>query len=181
MRKFVTSTPQSEVLGQLFLMFFTNFVESEVRPLLRKHNLEQIEPEKWYPQQIMFDIFKEIHDKTANFSDNLVAVGMKAVEVAATPPGVGSVESALGMLQVVHDLNVRNGVAGEGFPVKILGKGLAHVTNHTPYPDDAFYGYLWGLVRRFVLPGRSFTVRSLTPDMGINSDESTVFQVRWDT
>jgi hypothetical protein len=181
MRKFVTSTSQSEVLGQLFLIFFTNLVEAEVKPLLKKHNLEQIDPEKWYPQQVMFDIFREIYDNTSNFTDNLVAVGMKAVEAAAAPPGISSVESALGVLQVIHDLNVRNGVEGEGFPVKMLGKGHAHVTNNTPYPDDAFYGYLWGLVRRFVIPGRSFSVRPLASSNGNNSDESTVFEVRWDT
>jgi hypothetical protein len=177
MRKFVTSTPKSEVLGQLFLIFFNNLADAEIKPLLKKHNLERIEPERWYPQQVMFDVFREIHDKTSNVTDNLVAVGMKAVEAAAAPPGICSVESALGMLQVIHDLNVRNGVEGEGFPVKILGKGHAHVTNNTPYPDDAFYGYLWGLVRRFVLPGRSFTVRSLAADG--NDEASTVFDVTW--
>ncbi|HEX2621758.1 MAG TPA: hypothetical protein VHL11_16485 [Phototrophicaceae bacterium] len=175
MQKFKASSPNAETIGQLLLSFFHNLQYKDIEPVLTKYKLDHLEPAEWYPQQLGLDIFKEIAEGGINVSDNLVAIGMKAAEYASFPPETDSIEK---VLQSLGYRGNRNTPPGEGVIPQVFGEGHALVTNNTPYPDDNMFGYLWGLLKRFVPPGVGFIVSPMDSQKR-SADEALIFELRW--
>lgn len=176
MRKFVVADPNAQVTGRLMLSLIKNINVDEIMPVLTKHGLESIEPEKWYPFQNFLDALKDVAQGNVNATENLVAIGVKASETAVIPAGIDSLASFMELLNDVSSANSRNIVPEERYDIKVIAPGRVHVTNNRPYPDDAIFGFLWGAAKRFSPEG--FLVRPIkraAPD----SDESTTFEITW--
>lgn len=172
-KPFVAGTPQAEVLGQVVAAFAENLESETVKPLLPKHGLDNIDPEKWYPHQSWMNVLKELSE-TPGGSSALVAFGRKVVETAVMPPEMDSIPKMLHSLQAIHHLNLRNIPADEGYVVEEVSEKLYRVIHNTPNPRDAIYGFLWGLAQRFRAPGEPFTVRMVESD-----HPGGVFEVEW--
>lgn len=50
-KRFVASSPEAQVKGQIVLSFLENIESALVAPLLPKYGLEQVDPDGWYSQQ----------------------------------------------------------------------------------------------------------------------------------
>lgn len=176
MRKLVASTPQAEIKGVILKSLFQCIKYDELSTLLKKYDLESLDTEEWYPQQLLLDIYKDIAEQNVNVSENLVSIGMKIMEAAAFPPMINSVEDALSGLHFAYNADHRYHTE-TGWIVELAGPGKALMTADNPYPDDQHYGLLWGLVKRFSPQGTRFTViRMLQED----PDANTVFEIKWD-
>jgi hypothetical protein len=176
LRKLVASTPQAEIKGTILQAFFQCITHSELVPILKKYNLENLDPERWYPQQLMLDIYRDIEEHQFNVTENFVSVGMKIMDLAAFPPSVSSVEDALPGLRIAYNMDHRNHTE-TGWIVDFVEPGKVMMVADNPYPDDQHYGLLWSLVRRFSPKGTGFSV---TPQPHDNPDENTVFEIKWD-
>jgi hypothetical protein len=175
MKKLIALSPQSEISGRLVLAFTQNLHRDEIKPILRKYELEPTDADGWYPQQRLLDVFRDIEAGKTNVSQNLVAIGMKGAETAAYPPHIDSIKTAMLALPVIHELNHRNiPNVGREYEVEILGDTHIRVTNHSPYPNDTLYGFIWEIVKRFKTPEGRFTMRVVD-----RQAEDATFDIRW--
>jgi len=178
MRKFITD-PKVEVIGVSALAVIQNLNMEEMEPILTKYHLTVIEPDQWYPFQLHLDIFREIAEGRTNSIENLVAIGMKAAQLAPLPPQIKTFEDMLHNYNAAYRMTIRNQSPQEGFLIEFLGDGHAHITNNTPIPDDMTFGAFWGFAQRLLRRNTNFLIQPLKR-VPPESDESTTFDVTWD-
>ena len=175
MKKLIALSPESEISGRLVLAFTQNLKRSEIEPILNQYRLEPTDPNAWYPQQSLLDVFRDIQNGYTNVAQNLIAIGMKGSETAAYPPEIFSIETGLRALPVIHELNHRNiPNVGQEYEVKLLAARHLQVTNHSPYPNDTLYGFIWGIAKRFNSPQGTFQLRMIDP-----TAEDAAFDITW--
>jgi hypothetical protein len=174
---FVAGTPQAEVIGQTVQAFVENLQADEIMPLLPKHGFAAIEAETWYPHQNWMNVLKEL-DGLPNASANFVAFGRSVVEKAVMPPEINSIPAALNALNAIHHLNLRNVPDEEGYRIKVLSDNHYWVYHNTPNPNDAIYGFIWGMCARFKAPKESFTVRRIE-NTNEAEEPGALFDVTW--
>lgn len=176
-KPYVAGTPEALIAGHYVLSFVENLEADMILPLLPKHGLETIDPEKWYPHQACMDTLKELSDLPSSQSA-LVAFGRKAVEKALMPPEITSIPQALHILNAVHHMNLRNIPEEEGYFVEEKGPNHYWVYHNTPNPEDVIYGFIWGMVARFRRPDEAFVVRQIeNPNPDVHP--GTVYQCKW--
>lgn len=178
-KPFVAGTPQAEVIGQTVLAFSQNLESDMVAPLLPKHGLGEINPEAWYPHQAWMNVLKELSE-TPGGSSALVAFGKSVVQTAMMPPEIDTIPKMLDMLHTIHHMNLRNIPADEGYTIEHVSDRHYIVYENTPNPEDAIYGFLWGLAARFKQPNELFSVHKIE-----NSDPQAhpgkAFSIKWGT
>jgi hypothetical protein len=172
---FVAPSPEAETLGASGASLIQNVRAEHIQPILKKHGLESIEVDKWYPMQLTLDIIKDIVESRENVLEDLVAVGVKAVETAPLPSEINSIESALFFIDRAVKLTSRYIPDEFGAPLQILSKQHILVTNNIPYPAELLYGYIWGLVNRFKAPDEIFSIRTQPEESG----KPAVISVKW--
>lgn len=153
-----TCDPETELMGRTALSLIENIQHQNIEPILIKHNLNSINPDAWYKMQDVLNVLSEISEG-ANSMSNFVSIGIAAAELSVLPPemekmSVGEILAAYGK---IYKLRHRGGDAGEVIPEKISDKHYK-ITTNTPYPDDVFYGVMYGYVRRFRPAGAHFVV-----------------------
>jgi len=177
MRKFIT-TPEVEVIGISALSLMQNLKTEELQPILDKYHLTTIEPDQWYPFQFHLDIFREIAEGHVNNSENLIAIGMKAAQLAPLSPNIKTFEDLLKNYNAAYRMTIRNQPPGDEFLIEFLSAGHVQITNNSPLPDNMTFGAFWGFARRLLPPGTHFLIRP-SKVIAPNTDESTVFDVTW--
>lgn len=174
---FVAGSPDAMVIGQTVLAFSQNLHKEVVAPLLPKYGLDNIDPEAWYPHQSWMNVLREVSEGPDS-TTTLVALGRMVVETAAMPPEINSIPQMLELLHTIHHMNLRNVPADEGYRIVEMGDKHYYVYHNTPNPDDAIYGFLWGLAARFKGRNEQFVVRHLeNPDP--ENEPGTLFEVKW--
>ncbi len=177
MRKYVASSPNAELIGGALLALVKNVNHEDIEPLLKKHGLENIQPMQWYPEQPILDLLKAIADGETNVSENMVAIGIKAIETIPFPVEIDTLEKFIGSYGTRQKASSRNTTAI--LVSEVLGQGHGRVVNDTPYPDDLIFGYLWGASKRFLPRGKNFSIKPQAKTPGTN-DEPVVFDVTWE-
>ncbi|MFW5709748.1 MAG: hypothetical protein ACOCX5_05965 [Chloroflexota bacterium] len=159
---FVAGTPQAEVIGQTMVSFITNLETNTIKPILEHHNLTKIDENKWYPHQVWMDILKEMGESLGSkASSAYVAFGRQVVENAVMPPEIQSIPDVLNALHAIHHANLRNVPEDEGYKVEAVSERHYIVYHNTPNPDEAIYGFLWGLAARYKKDNEIFIVREI--------------------
>jgi hypothetical protein len=177
MKKLVASSPNAEVVGQAVLTLLENINYEQIEPILKKYKLDQIDPERWYPAQTLFNIYREVAEGD-NGDENLMAIGVKAAETAVLPPEVTTLEAFLQLIDPAYRMNFRNISDDDSYKVLAMEPGYARVANNTPTPDHAAYGILWGFARMLTGRNSDFRVTALSNTNEL-SDEATVFEITW--
>lgn len=175
---YVAGTPQAEVTGQAMIAFAQNLQADVIRHILEKHGMTHIDPETWYPHQVWLDILKDM-DTTmgGDASSAFVAFGKQVVRTAVIPPEIRTIPDMLNALHAIHHANLRNIPPEEGYTVEARGERHYIVYHNTPNPEDAIFGFLWGLAARFKGPDEMFSVRMIDnprPDIA-----RSAYQVTW--
>lgn len=161
-KPYIAGTPQAEVIGQTMISFVDNLEAQTIQPILEKHGFTQIEADKWYSHQLWMDILKDMDDSLGGQSTSaFVAFGRQVVKNAVMPPQIQSIPDALNALHAIHHANLRNIPAEEGYEIEVKGEKHYIVYHNTPNPDDAIYGFLWGMAARFKGEDESFTVKQI--------------------
>ncbi|WP_069658772.1 hypothetical protein [Arcticibacter eurypsychrophilus] len=150
MGKFKSYSEGVEVVGQTILCFIYGVpkYEDEMRELLVRHGLEDIQPDGWYPQQKWLDAFSELFDNYGPFT--LFTLGKSIPEQAAFRLQFTELEQALRAVDVVYQMNRRNGEVGHYTITKYdaeLKEALMECTS--PYPADFERGVLVGMIRKY--------------------------------
>lgn len=174
MGKFVT-TPEAEILGVSIQAYIRSLMYDDIKHLLIEYDLQDIEPRKWYPFQLILNVLRDIHQDPTNTTEKLVSVGMKIAELVPVAEGVNSVFSFLESFQVGYLKQHRN-ITEAGWSVQLIEPEHLQVTYDGPYPDDMCYGIVWGAFKRFRTPKTQFTV---TIENKENDNAPTVFDATW--
>jgi hypothetical protein len=177
-KPFEAGTPQAEVIGQTMLAFSENLRADAVVPILEKHGLSNIDPDRWYSHQLWMDVLNDMAESLGGeASSAFVAFGKQVVQSAVMPPEIQTIPDALNALHAIHHANLRNVPEAEGYSLEVVGDKHYIVYHNTPNPDDAIYGFLWGLAARFKGPGETFRVHKIdNPDP---SRSRSAFEVTW--
>lgn len=174
MRKYVASTPQAEVIGRALLAYDDALEYESFKPILAQYDLLEIDPEKWYPQQLTLDIQKAIKG-TAGGSNALISIGMKIIDTAVFPP-MDSLNAAIEAFASSYPLNFRHQAPDDLIHAHQINDNLIRVINCSPHSDEMIYGYVYALVRRFAPKGK-FPVVKFADLRAVDRDGDTVIEV----
>jgi hypothetical protein len=166
-----------EALGASLLALPACLKANEIMPLLERHGFASIDPQKWYPQQAILAMYRDIEEGRSNVSENLVSIGIKSVETMAFPPEIQAMRDMLNTMASSYSMVHRNMLPGEGTFCKFIDDTHVQTTVNTPYPPDIFYGYYWGLMKKYVPEGMNFRIAEVE-----NTDPEvpgTVYDIRW--
>jgi hypothetical protein len=174
-------SPDHEIIGQN-IMFFTDAIEgNNVKPFLEKHKIAHLDPEVWYPAQPLLDAFNEISETNSSMMD-FVSLGMKAIETARFPEGIESVPlvESLGMMAASYALNQRGSNIGTITAEKVSDTHVK-LSFVLPWPDDIWYGCVYGYTRRFAPKGTRFKVHYDTDVRRCDEGgKVTIIHVTWE-
>jgi len=177
-QQFVASSPQAEMLGVIIEGFLHNLRTEEIREFLMRYGLETIDPKRWYSQQLILNIEKAIVEAQINASENLVALGMEAVEHQPFPPTVKTIGDGILAIKAIMASVTRNVPPDETMDIIVQRPGYMLVVVNMPFAADSLYGYLWGVTRRFRPPKSIFSVKKVNnPDP--ENHPGMAFEITW--
>jgi len=176
-----TCDPNAEIIGQNLMSTVVHINKENVQPILEKHGLVNIDPEKWYPLQTWMDVLNDIEETGSSMSD-FVSLGLAIAETAVLPPEIenASFEEFCAGMDYAYQMNHRGGDVGHYVAEKIAD-GHMKVTVTAPYPDDQAYGVLYGFARRFLPTSTDFVVEydENIPRKEMGGTE-TIVHITWD-
>lgn len=176
-------SPGTEVIGAAMVSYIDNIEAETIRPLLEKYKLVDLRPDQWYPLQPWLDLIWDELSVMPGFSSSMIAVGLKVVEFALTPPEMAGV--SLGQMLEGWDIhfhaNHRNGEVGKITTEKVTDKYYRTIHQHI-YPDDLNYGLAYGFARHCLPKGTPFKVWYEDYDYRLDNGgaDKTVICVKWD-
>lgn len=173
--------PNVELNGHTVQAFLQSAMHSNYEHILEKHGFDQIDPDVWYPLQDVLSVIREI-SQHSNAMMSLVSIGIAAAENSLYPPEIERL-SVSEFFHVYGDYYPKRHRGGDPGWVDVEKPADDHlvISFQVPYPDDLFYGIIYGYVRRFSEPGELFSVvyddEALPRDKG---GDYTVVHVYWD-
>jgi hypothetical protein len=172
----------TEILGQTFDAFNLSISQEEIRPhfdaVLKRYGIAEIDPEAWYPLQLMFDSYQEVQDGTGD-SLILVSVGMKVIEAANLPDEIDSIASGIQLLMDIHHANLRNVPDGDGYANLDVQEGQIQFDDYTRFPHDVIYGYIYGMAQRFRPQGKHVKVQREYHNVDSPNNGGAYYTITW--
>ena len=181
--KYQSFDPAAEVDGYSMLSLIQCLRKEEIHPFLVRHGLTNIEPEKWYPVQKWLDVLSDLAEvRPGQAMFDFVAVGMKIMETAQFPPELAAMPFAQVVMGLAenHPTHHRNGYTGK-LTCELVGYNHAKITVRAPYPDDMWYGIMYGAAKRYLPHGTSFTVfYDEAEPRREQGGEYTIVHIKWE-
>lgn len=175
-----TCDPNAEIIGQNLMSTVVHLNRDSVKPFLRRHGLDKIDPGKWYPLSQWMAVLNDIAEEGGGSTD-FVSLGLAIAETAVLPTEVenASFEEFCQGMDYAYQMNHRGGDVGQ-YLAENIAEGHVRVTVTAPYPDDQAYGVLYGFARRFLPNGTHFIVEydQHEPRQEQGGD-STIIHIRW--
>ena len=178
----LTCSPDAEVIGTLVYTYTDNLQAEEIRPVIEKYGLVDVDRFGWYSLSNLLKVLNEL-SHNANVMSNMVAIGMKIGADIPMPPGMEN-PTLPEVLMVWNDLYQavhRNADVGKVVIEKVTDTHYKTIHSN-PYPDDMTYGIMYAYGQRFLPRGSGFTVYydedEPARDHGGTSD-STIVHITW--
>jgi hypothetical protein len=156
--RFTSFDPNCEVGGFIIVAYLQSMWAEDIVPLIKQHNLENVDPQGWYPQQKWLNFLTEVY-KMPDGPSRMVSVGMKVGQVMPFPPEITSFEQVMEGMHMSMEMSHRNGEWG-WVKCETLKPKHVRMTNYSPYSDESVYGAYWAFAQRFLPPRADFTVVS---------------------
>lgn len=153
--------PNAELNGTTALAFIRSIQHDDIAEILEARGLAEVDPQAWYSLQRILDVLSDIASHE-NSTTNLVSVGIAAAQLGIDklPPEMASatLEQVLLSYPKIYQTRHRGGDAGE-IEVEKVNDDRYILKMRLPYPDDVFYGVMYGYVRHFRPANKRFTLR----------------------
>ncbi len=177
MAQFIAHDPNVEVVGAVILSAIAH-LKSDVVPLLEKHGIFDVQPDRWYPQQAFLDALRDIQEgwSFGNSTVDLMSIGMRIPDNAVWPPDVNSVEDALESIEVAYQLNHRGGEIGH-YEIEFAEPHHIRMVCDNPYPSDFDYGIIYRTVKKFSPKGQTFQVQRADSPSRLKGDDYCVYDI----
>ncbi len=173
--------PGAEVSGAAMTAIFNHYRREAVISSVRAHNMDELDPETWYPVDDFINLLKDWMEQP-NSMTNLVSVGMAIIyhiEPSDEVQDLDAVQKLL-LLGDFHTAHHRGSGVGSYTVRQVADRHIEFVEN-TVWPDDMIYGYLYGAAQRYLDHGSYFTLRY--DDQHKRQDfggDSTLFHLTWE-
>jgi hypothetical protein len=172
-----TCDPALELNGHSAAALIRSITRENYMTVLKAHGLDSIQSNQWYRMQSLLDVLAEIGEQSSGIMD-LVSIGMAAgdgsilpKEVLALPP-----QKLLEQYAAVFPTRHRGGDPG-WITVEHPDASTTRITSNTVYPDDLFYGLMYGLLRRVAKPNDEFVLHY--GDQKDRGAPATIIDVEW--
>ena len=173
-RPFTCADPiHEESLGVAAGWVADNLRSDIIRPVMAQHGLIHIDPEQWYPTQMLLDILRELYELPEGI-EALVAIGKRSAEAYDFGPEVVSFEDAVTAFNAAHHAVHRGIDPEQGFLINKPDDHTLVITNNTPWPGELIFGILWTFGSRFN-PGAGVRIMPLPAD----ASGRAVFRASW--
>jgi hypothetical protein len=177
-QKYVASSPDVKLVGGVLLALQQETGVDDIKPLLQTYDLSEIDPNQWYPQQLLLDFYKAIAEMKFNSKQNLTGIGIQFMSTIPIDPKVKTFKEAIEFITASIGTYNQNVPEEEKFTVPVYREGYAIVISNMPYPDDVLYGYIWAIAKRFCLSDGGFSVRYIdNPDP--DQHPGVAYEVTW--
>lgn len=181
MKKLVAYSEDAEVLGQTALSILASIKREHYQPILDRHQIVTLDPNTWYPQQVILDIMREIRDECQVLATvyDLVMVGIQVAEQALQHITLPDIETFF--LSGAFRLDTLQRGEKPGYTLARLGRERQiFVEDHTPWPHDLMFGIYYGYGRVFHACGEKVMVRraGIEDDLDI-VDEYGLYEILW--
>jgi hypothetical protein len=163
----------AESLGLVLQSFLVSFERSEYQHILDHYGIKDFDPDAWYPLKLILEIFQEVQSNM-NSSQNLVSIGMAAVELMDIKSRFASLEVALQHLPQMEQELHRNNPGY--FEVNQISPKCIEVIDRTVWPHDLEYGVIYGFAHAF---GRSQVERVRVETDPKSGDEVGIYHITW--
>jgi len=140
--------PNVEISGGIVLAFVQCTNRETILPILERHHMHDVQPEKWYPTQDWLDVLTEVVTSGEGMFD-LLSIGKRIADLSPLPPTIRTIEEALPFLELSYGAVHRNGYAGQ-IAVQRVSECEYNIDHHTPWPDDLMYGAAYGIAQRYL-------------------------------
>lgn len=166
---------QGEYSGAALLSFVRGLQHADalVRQILRNHQLEKIDEDRWYDLNTARSIYYTVGNQVGERS--LQAVGLQMIDTAVFPPGIDDIRSVLASLDHAYKLNCRGPQIGV-ITCEFADDSTAIVTFSTPFPVALCRGILQGCCKRF-MPNALIEQSASEADTGANV--VCTFHISW--
>jgi len=181
MSEYYAFGPDAEVLGQAMLAFVNSTQSDTIHPLLDYHNLTDVQPDDWYPQQVWLDVFSDLSN-SGNAMFDFVSVGMQIVHTANFSENVRALPFGDIIMELVAIMNGFNRGEDAGYiTCKQIGLNHVRIVACVPYPDDFLYGVFYGAAQEFLPTSSNFAVQyDGTEPCRERGGEATVIHIIWE-
>ena len=156
--RFQASSLQAMANGQVLMPYLTVLSGSKLEHLISTYKLNDLDPQAFYPQQIVCDMQKRMSEDMGLFSGELVNIGISSIDSIGFPAEIETVEDALGMLHEIYHAIHRDIPAEEGWIFRTVSDHELHIHFNSPYEPFAAYGYIYGIAHRFNPSHKEVTV-----------------------
>lgn len=177
-----TCEPGTEVSGYVMNATVNNLQSHQFLPLLEKYGIDEIDPEQWYPLEVLLSIFNDMGRRGGEWS-NFVALGMGIARSSVMPPSLDGpdLSKMLELWDEHYQINHRNGEITHAYPSKIADQHyqIRLDRDHT-YPFDLVYGLVWGTAQIMLPDEVDFEVWYDEAYYPINPDgDRVIIHVKW--
>jgi hypothetical protein len=169
--------PALELNGHSAAALIRSINRDNYMAVLKAHGLDHIESEQWYSMQAILDVLAEIGEQTSGIMD-LVSIGMAAGDGSILPAAVLALppQKLLETYAAVFPSRHRGGDPG-WITVEHPDAATTRISSNTVYPDDLFYGLMYGLLRRVAKPNDEFVLHY--GDQRDRGAPATIIVVEW--
>src|SRR5262245_13259408 len=133
-QKYVAASPDVEILGGVLLGLLQATEIENIDSLLQKYGLDEIDANKWYPQQLVLDFYKAVASSEFNSSQNLTEIGTQMIDSTPLQSADNSIKGAIENLDVLTKHVMRNAPEEEKFSIHTSRPGYLLVISNQPYP-----------------------------------------------
>lgn len=175
----LTSNPDNEITGRAIQSFGQNV--RGVSPLLKKHQLEDTDPESWYPMQSWVNVLNDFNQNNDGMT-NYFAMGIADAKKTILPPHSGKITlpEFLEQWGATYNLHHRGTNVGSIETTKIADQHY-QMTYIVAYPDDYMQGIAHGLAQRLLPMGTYFKVWYDKEVQNLDKGGTeTVINIRWE-
>jgi hypothetical protein len=147
--KFKASSSNAKANGQVIMPYVAVLKGSELEHLLVEYDVEEVDPEAFYDQQIVCNMQKHIVENAGLFSGELIEIGKGSIESIGFPDEVKTIEDAMGMLHTIYQAIHKDIPEEEGWVYEQVDANTMQIKFNTPYEQFAAYGYIYGIAHKF--------------------------------
>ena len=159
MSRFTSFDPNAELGGATAVSFLTNINHENIEQILKKHHLDDIKLDQWYPLQSVLNVMSDISEGM-DYSANFVAIGLEAgvLGTKMLPPSMANMSIAEFMVAYEQIYHTRHRGNAGYLKTEQLSDSHVRIVTCMPYPDDVCYGVFFAYARHFCPPNKRFTI-----------------------
>jgi hypothetical protein len=156
--RYQASSQKAKANGQVIMPYLSVLRNTELEHLIADYGLRDLQADKFYTQQIVCDMQRQMADKLGLFSSEMVNIGKQSIDSIPFPDDVTTIAGAMGVLHTIYQAIHQGIPADEGWRVETRSPDEIDIYFNSPYEPYAAYGYIFSIVARFRPENRRFSV-----------------------